>query len=474
MTDPMDFDLLPNACRFGCSPAPMDHVTSPPEPARTSAAAGPIAVAGAIPPRQAPEILMRPDPAWRRDCLSQTAHIPSGYTYLAQLMGHDMGSSVSLSSVPHVRRGNAIGAVSVLGPMRYNLIDNPLTLETVYGPGPLMLSHVYDPDTMLFRLTPGARLARVYRMTADTSGNADRQPIRALYDERNRDLLMLHELTVAWMQFHNLCARQLLDQGVSPFAAYVMVRSHAVRVWHGIVRNDILPRFLHPAISGLSQTPAEWQLDEGTLLHGLFRAFHAMPLAAYDLGRSGIHNLRTLLKTGFDHTEAETDWAIDWPLFFGEKPGGPKSGLSASVAPELRAPGTAAAVIAMDHEAAGQALPLRPGNVAIEAALAKLPAPWPGRLAPTELADAFNTRFPDAPVEISASTIEWGPLFQMLMIEAQLYGQNGGLGPFGSALLCGSITGSIDRVVLAPPQPAASNLPRPETMLKLIAHVRRG
>ncbi|WP_299904455.1 hypothetical protein [uncultured Paracoccus sp.] len=481
MTDTLDpgpADPLAN-CRFGCSPAPIDPAPPPsqrPSAARSAAAAPVIGTPDPVTPvpRQRPEFLLRADPAWRRACLEASAHIPSGYTYLGQLMGHDMGCSVPLSAVPHSTRGEVIGAVSVLGPRRYNLIDNPLTLETIYGPGPTMLSHVYDPDQMLFRLTPGARLARVYRLAADSAPGGDRQPLRALYDERNRDSLMLHELSVAWMQFHNLCARRLMAEGMRPFPAYVAVRNHAVRVWHGIVTGDILPRFLHPEIAALPALPDEWHLDEATLLHGLFRAFHALPLAGYHLGRSGTHNLRAMLRTGFDHSEAELDWSIDWDLFFGAKPGGPKTGLSASVAPELRHPATAAAVIAMDADSAREAEPLRAGNDRIEAAIAKLPAPWPARLAAGTITPEFNTRFPASPVTVTTQMIEWGPLFQTLMIEAQLHGVNGGFGPLGSALLRGSIEGSIARVQLTTGSRGAQGLPHPATMLELIATVRKG
>ena len=464
------------SCRFGCSPVPLD-----PGPAKSAdrRALSPAAVIGApdpVPPmpRQPPEFLLHADPVWRRACLAACARIPSGYTYLAQLMGHDMGCSVPLSAVPHATRGALIGAVSGLGPRRYNLIDNPLTLETIYGPGPVMLSHLYDPDRMLFRLTPGARLARVYRFGAGDEAGGDRTPLRALYDERNRDSLMLHELAVAWMQFHNLCARQLMAEGMRPFTAYVEVRNHAVRVWHGIVKGDILPRFLHPDIAALAVLPEDWHLDEATLMHGLFRAFHALPLAGYSLGRSGAHNLRSLLKKGFDHSEAETDWSIDWQLFFGAKPGGPLTGLSASVAPELRHPATAAAVIAMDADSDHEAEPLRAGNDLVEAAIARLPAPWPERLTPAALAAAFTSRFPDSPVRATIKMIEWGPLFQALMIEAQLHGVQGGFGPLGSALLRGSVQGSIDRVRLTTDASGAQNLPRPATMLELIATVKKG
>lgn len=419
-----------------------------------------------------PKILLQTTHDWRRACLNEVAHIPAGYTYLGQLMGHDIGSSIPVDAVPHVTRGNAVGAGARLGPQRYNLIDNPLTLETVYGPGPMMLSHLYDPQTMLFRLTPRARLARTYARAA--GGDSDATLIRALYDERNRDTLMLHELTVAWMQFHNLCARRLLGTGKAPFLTYTAVRSHSVRVWHGILRNDVLPRFVHPDIAALQddQMAREWHLHETTLLHGLFRAFHAMPLAAYQLGRSGLHNLSSMMKIGYEPSEAETDWHIDWPLFFGQRPGTPMTGISASVAPELRAPVTASAVIAMDHKSTNDAKPLRSGDDAMRDAIARLPGRWPQRLRPDVMAQEFAQRYPAAPVAPDAQVIEWGPLFQMLMIEAQLHGHNGGLGPFGSALLRCSIRESMDRVAHASESAAVRMLPRPTTMLELINLVR--
>ncbi|PHQ70055.1 MAG: hypothetical protein COB97_05885 [Paracoccus sp.] len=463
-------------CRYGCAPGPAPALRVPDRVSIRGVQPNADPTDGAAyVTRQPPEILLRTTPEWRRQCLTGAAHIPSAYTYLGQLMGHDMGSSVALSSVPHVQRAEATDAVSILGPRRYNLIDNPLTLETVYGPGPMMLSHLYDPDTMLFRLTPGARLARVYRASHDPLSSSDDRPIRAMYDERNRDTLMLHELAVAWMQFHNLCARTLMANGASPFMAYAMVRAHVVRVWHGIVRDDVLPRFLHPDIAAIpaDDLPPEWQLDETTLLHGLFRAFHSLPLAAYDLGRHGVHNLADLLKAGYEISEAESDWVIDWPLFFGERPGGPRTGLSASVAPELRAPVSAAAVIALDNTTAIDARPLRAGNNKIEAAIAGLPDPWPARLTPQAIAQDFQARHPTSPVRVTSDMIEWGPLFQAVMIEAQLHGQKGGLGPLGSALLRGSIAGSINRVILAPERGEARDLPRPETMMKLIELVRK-
>lgn len=454
------------SARPGCCPVARRAVLrSRQAPAASSDAAAAI--------RPVPQVLSRTTIAWRRACLEAKGRIPSGYTYLAQLMGHDVGSSVALTSVPHVQR-DGLTAAAALGTKRYNLIDNPLTLESIYGPGPQMLSHVYDPKTLLFRLTPGARLARVFRIAADPTSADDRQPIRALYDERNRDTLMLHELAVAWMQFHNLCARTLMGQGLSPQAAHIAARLHCVWQWHDIIRTDILPRFVHPDIAAMQpgDLPECWSLETADLLLGLFRAFHAMPLSAYDLGRSGQHNLRSLMKTGFETSDGEAQWAIDWPFMFGAQPGGPVSGLSASVAPQLRMPESAMAVIVADGLTADDALPLRLGNPSIGQCIAALPDEWPARMTAAALAQDFTAMHPEAPFTIDAAAIERGPLFQALMVEAHLHGVEGGLGPLGSALLMATVHGTISRIVPRCPQQRPFELPRPERMLDLITLVR--
>lgn len=475
-----DLQATPTGCPFGCVPG-RSGLRGARSRAETSRVPAPGMGAEASPlaarddraeiAQRMPQILTRSDPQWRAACLDRVAHIPSGHTYLAQLMGHDMGSSVQADSVPWSRAAEDEDA-PVQPVRRYNLIDNPLTLETVYGPGPSMLAHVYDPETWLFRLTPGARLARIYARGLNGVSDPDPRPIRALYDERNRDSLMLHELVVAWMQFHNRNARALMAAGLEPYRAYVLARAHAVRCWHRIVTEDLLPHFLHPEIAALPTLPRACELDETTLLHGLCRAFHALPLAAYHLGRSGLHNLGALLKRGYAVSEAESDWQIDWPLFFGAKPGGPRSGISASVAPELRAPVTAAAIIALDTDSAAQAGSLRPGNACLAEAVAALPSDWPARLAPARLAADFAAAHPEAPIRLDADVLEWGPLYQFLMVEAQLHGLQGGFGPLGSALLRGSVAASIRRVVLAAEGPRSAALPRPATMLELINLVR--
>ncbi len=429
-------------------------------------------------PKKSADILTRPNLAWRCECLKKVGHIPSGYTYLAQLMGHDMGHSVPAGSVPHVEQASAapdVAVTSVHPDNRYNLIRNPLTLETIYGAGPALLLHLYDPETLLFRLSPRAIQASVHWAGPAADGSPAALPVRALYDERNRDTLMLHELTVAWMQYHNLCALRLQQVGARPpMQAYAEARAHVVHVWHAILRNDLLPRFVHPLIAAMQMDEllSLWKLDEPSLLVGLFRAFHALPLAAYQFSGSGPHNLDELMKTDYLPSRAERAWEVGWDQFFGAIPGGPHTGISASVAAQLN---TGARLVAlMDLASAKEAGPLKAYQTTVMAMIGALPSGWPQQIAPAQLADRLKADHRQAsPLLPKEDALATGPLYQFLMIEAQCHGNKGGFGPLGSALLRTSFEGSIARIEFAGDSSVLARFETPKTMLELINLVRR-
>jgi len=431
-------------------------------------------------PQVRPVILFAEDRAWRAACLRERGVIPGGYTYLAQLLGHDMGRSVPHQSVPHIDRSRTV-ADGPDSPAHYNLIENPLTLETVYGMGPRMLNHLYDPRTHLFRLEPGATISKFI--------STDGLPIRALYDDRNRDTLMLHELTVAWMQFHNRNAAQLmrteapgLGRPFTPAEAYALAREHAVHVWHGIVRADILPRFVLPEVMEIDRDEIlrpEWQLDHISLLHGLFRAFHAMPLASYFLGRrrGGRQNLTELMRKDFWASTAEAlGWTIDWTLFFEGGDKAPMTGISASADFRIRASGSS--IVALDHATALAALPLRLVSDTMTKAREALPdSAWAENAKPENLARDFADIYGPVAPAVSATELGQGPLYQALMVEAQLHGPEGRFGPLGSVLFRASVEAAMLRTSLyddagALRSPPRADLPMPETMLDLIKVAR--
>lgn len=180
---------------------------------------------------------------WRVYTLQDKANIPAGYTYFAQLIGHDMGNSVPLSHIPHVRDRYGVQRSDdqTWAASRYNLIENPLTLETIYGLGPVMTPHLYDPKTYKFRVETKVVMSLPHT-AADYS-------VRALHDPRNRDTTILHRLAVIWMKFHNAVVDQIapdLQQRVigNPKAKvliFAQARAHVLTVWHRLIWNDFLP-----------------------------------------------------------------------------------------------------------------------------------------------------------------------------------------------------------------------------------------
>jgi hypothetical protein len=280
------------------------------------------------------------------------------------------------------------------------------------------------------------------------------------------------------MQYHNLCALRVQQaESCTPMQAYARARTHVVRVWHLIIRNDLLPRFLHPVIADMEegQLSAVWMLDEPTLLFGLFRAFHALPLAAYQFADGALRNLGDLMKSDYQRSRAEKEWEVDWDLFFGAVPGGSHSGISASVAEQLRM-GTKLVAL-LDLASAKEVVPMKGHHPKVREMIDALPGDWPDRITGEGwnggLAQDFAAAHPHAPVRPEAQEIASGPLYQFLMIEAQCHGERGGFGPLGSALLRASVAGSMARVRPGADSPALAKLETPKTMLELINLVRR-
>lgn len=422
---------------------------------------------------------------WRVLCQREVAQIPSGYTYLAQLVGHDMGHSTPLDQVVYSAKSQQ-GATNNLqtpmpqavaelqqtqgaSPVRYNLIENPLTLETVYGTGPDLMNHVFDQATGKFHLERGSRIAK----TATAGGMA----VRALYDPRNRDTLMLHELTVAWMQFHNRTMDRLNAAGVAWEDAYNIARVHSVLVWHDIIREDLLPRFVLPGVMN-APLDALHQVDEVTLLHAIFRAFHCLPLDAYRLRRGNIRGraLKDLMSTGFAPSLAEREWDISWDFFFSSDTfqhgkALPTTGISPSFAQTFNVNGSHISLL--DFNTAAETHPL----CIADPWFADLRANWDvsdvsAPMTAAELCAAFETRF-GTDRAIDPAVLANAPLYEVLMVEGLLQGARGGFGPLGSCLLRGSQEAAMARVKLHPENKAQRDallgqLHAPKTMLDLI------
>lgn len=416
--------------------------------------------------------------AWRDRSLAGKAHISVGYTYFGQLIGHDLGNSVPLAHAPFARdAGDSrdYGGDDWMR-LRHNLIENPLTLETIYGPGPMMLPHLFDPDTFLFRVRPGAIISQPYR--APEMNGRRIQSVRALYDSRNRDTTILHRLAVIWMKFHNTVALEIepaLAGGgaLAPAvkrAAYGAARAHVLTVWHRLIRQEFLGVFVDPDVLAMpaQQLSQVGAVDETTLLHGVFRAFHALPRSEYRFSQRH-RSLRAFLLGRPDNDEkVSSGWQLDWALFFDDIPGqtpaaGTKTGLCASCSPDLMSRG--APVMDLDVITAQSTGTVTLASPEMAALVARLPEGWAAQLDPQALAQRLSREIGQP---VSADRLRACPLFFVLMLEAQFHGRQGRFGPLGSLLLRRAIESAIARTVVRPPDPALPIRSNPGSMLELI------
>lgn len=287
--------------------------------------------------------------------------IPSGYTYLLQLVAHDLvASTVSLSTI--------IGRSAV-----DNARDNALILDTIYGDGPELTPDPYEVDTehhfsrglvprTRLRLSPprprvpGATFCphRDLGRGTGTAGLANGKPIflvedeeqdtdnpkpyptdTMIADERNDSHALLSQLVVLFHLLHNTVIKTLQDrpphnpqgwsQAERAWRRFLCARLAVTLIYRKIVRDDLLRRILHEKVYA-AYTNDGLRLDKGEGIplefsHGAFRFGHAMVRDSYRINDPS----KAPLLTDFALRQARRfpfelpvsqDWLIDWRLFF--------------------------------------------------------------------------------------------------------------------------------------------------------------
>ena len=187
--------------------------------------------------------------------------IPSGYTYLGQLMAHDL----SLNKRP-LDTGPAASGAEQINP-RTPIFD----LDTLYGGGPLVSPHLYARadgaggmgQRTKFRLgttseslgapssqrdLPRYRAENEEILTPSGDTLTD-TPIETLIcDPRNEDNLILSQLTVLIYRVHNKFVDELeahAPPDVLPQDIFQAARWLTLHAYRSIIRHDYLPRVLH-------------------------------------------------------------------------------------------------------------------------------------------------------------------------------------------------------------------------------------
>jgi hypothetical protein len=250
-----------------------------------------------------------------------------GYTYFGQFAGHDMTHDVTPLDGPY------------LDPELTSNYRTPyLDLEHVYEGGPHSSPHLYTGEA-------GAEIFKV-GVTKPNSYLRD-LPLEngdlLIQDRRNLDNIIVRQLHVLFLKFHNEAVKQLGARpptitGIEGLASGTLFeRAQCLVRWHyqWVVRHDFLPRILHPEC---------WNCDRGTPRSGpqsdngcsipiefslaAYRFGHSMVRNAYGLNcRKRRVQLTELMRLGHDRSPLPDDYVIEWGRFLD---GLPRSGPVAS------------------------------------------------------------------------------------------------------------------------------------------------
>jgi hypothetical protein len=281
----------------------------------------------------------------------ENPNIPSGFTYLLQLIAHDMvNTSISLSATEGRRFGFT------------NARRQPLMLDTIFGGGPDVSPQAYaftERCSASRGLLPRTRL-RTGR-AQDSSGNTLGMPYADLgratplavrdsgvpastdaarclrtdalvADARNEDQALIAQMTALFHRLHNFILDQIESGrgGTSASDAYmnfISARFILTLLYRRIILRDVLRRLLNPSVwryyvvdagalvadDGSGDVPVEFS-------YGAFRCGHAMVRNGYRLNSSNELPTSRAMQLNSQRSPAflplTQEWVIRWERFF--------------------------------------------------------------------------------------------------------------------------------------------------------------
>lgn len=271
--------------------------------------------------------------------------IPSGYTYLLQLIAHDLVESVPS---PTVLFGPQAHATSFTNARRRALL-----LDTIYGSGPDSCPQAYGVSARHARskgalprnrlrlsnvsaaagaLSPSARcpFRDIARTSVPTDGERRTLSEALIADPRNDAHALISQLTVVFHLLHNAIMDRLeaatpdlsIDQAYREFHCARLI---VTLIYRNIIAHDVLPRILDPRIHALYAQGLE--LDDGPGIPvefstAAFRFGHAMVRECYSINDEAKHQpFRTALELTSRRDPArfplDKKWLVDWQYFYG-------------------------------------------------------------------------------------------------------------------------------------------------------------
>ncbi|MEP3847713.1 MAG: hypothetical protein ABJM43_20395 [Paracoccaceae bacterium] len=281
------------------------------------------------------------DRAWHDFCdeSEHTNRIPSGTTFLSQLLAHDMFMTEPCKNV-YISRGKRKGVNQTV-----NLIEAPLMLTTIYGRTGVAEQLLYDEERPnrfnVQNLTWYEKVLAAPKFLRDPSKDWS-YPVLA--DARNYSTPILAQLAYAFMAFHNGLVDAFERSGADGEDSFALARGAVLLTWFNIIKTDILDKTCRVAAHNdqLSEelTDKPWTESEFLSL-GVFRCFHSLVRKEYIFNESTLNGGPSLKipailsaesrgpAVGSEYIHGDNlkvqasliahwleRWKVDWAMFF--------------------------------------------------------------------------------------------------------------------------------------------------------------
>ncbi|GAX42593.1 hypothetical protein NIES4075_35950 [Tolypothrix sp. NIES-4075] len=265
-------------------------------------------------------------------------NVPAGFTYLGQFVDHDI--TLDTTTLQE----------TLVDPLAVQNFRTPrLDLDSLYGSGPDVQPYLYqlnDPDLFLIGTTneqPGAGDPSVPTKLPNDLPRAQ-STLGILGDSRNDENLIVAQLHLAFLKFHNKIVAGIRDGSIKPKNSTdksVFIQARELVIWHyqWIVLHDFLTRILDKdqLETVLTKGRRFYKFKEEPFIPvefsvAAYRLGHSMVRAAYNYNRvftplpGGVTpaTLQLLFaftaKSGklgdFANIPIPSDWIIDWRRFF--------------------------------------------------------------------------------------------------------------------------------------------------------------
>jgi Animal haem peroxidase len=384
-----------------------------------------------------------------------------GYTYFGQFVGHDLTHDSTPLEGPYTE--------PELTP---NYRTPCFDLDHIYGGGPEESPFLYEGEPGEESFKVGATTPQGY--LRDLPVEHGMVLIGDLQDTRNLDNLILRQLHVVFLKFHNEAIRQL---GSNPPAmaglenlgsGTLFERAQRLVRWHyqWIIRHDFLPRIVHPEVWNYQERriPCPPEPDESYSVPIEFS------LAAYRFGHSMVRNayrlncrtkrvlIGELMELGQKASPIPDDYLLEWGTFFDGLPtsGPPASSSFIDTSISVAMHGLSPSTIRLSNRLESPDPSDLPTRTLLRGARAGLPS---GQ----EVADALlaqgKIKSTDrlTAVQLTQDTCDHTgsilrrigfeqdtPLFYYVLKEAELTGEGLILGPIGSHIVSEVLQGALE------------------------------